>query len=195
MAGPEKVYEFGPYRLDASHLLFRNDHLIALPPKATQTLVILVENHGRLVEKEDLMKRVWPDTFVEEANLTLQISALRKVLQEGSSNGAYIETVPRRGYRFVAPVVERLELESQAPSSPPEVAVASRRTRRLFWLAVVGVTCMVAAMVLILTIRQQSRKKPSATAADITPSRFCRYRICPGILRRSIWRTVSQTNC
>ena len=90
MARPEKAYEFGPYHLDASqHLLFRRGQLISLPPKATQTLVILVENHGRLVEKEDLMKAVWPDTFVEEANLSLQISALRKALQEESSQGSY----------------------------------------------------------------------------------------------------------
>src|SRR5229473_4046631 len=108
MAQPAKAwYEFGPFRLDAvQHLLFRNGQLVSLAPKAVETLVVLVENHGRLVEKENLMKAVWPDTFVEEANLSVHISALRKLFQEEAHPGRYIETVPRRGYRFVAPVVE-----------------------------------------------------------------------------------------
>jgi TolB-like protein/DNA-binding winged helix-turn-helix (wHTH) protein/Flp pilus assembly protein TadD len=116
MSRPEKViYEFGPFRFDsAQHLLFRNDEVISLAPKTVGTLVVLVENHGQLVEKDDLMKAVWPDTFVEEANLTVHISALRKVFQDEANGLSYIETVPRRGYRFVAPVRERLETESEA---------------------------------------------------------------------------------
>jgi TolB-like protein/DNA-binding winged helix-turn-helix (wHTH) protein/Tfp pilus assembly protein PilF len=162
MAGPEKVYEFGPYRLDASHLLFRHGQLIALPPKATQTLVILLENHGRLVEKEDLMKRLWPDTFVEESNLTLQISALRKVLQEGSNNGSYIETVPRRGYRFVAPVVEHPAADLQASAELAAVA-PSRQISRATWFAVAGVFCLAGALLLAWAIRRQGQRR-SATA-------------------------------
>jgi TolB-like protein/DNA-binding winged helix-turn-helix (wHTH) protein/Tfp pilus assembly protein PilF len=157
---PEKVYEFGPYRFDASQLLFRNGQLIALPPKATQTLRILVENHGRLVEKDDLMKEVWPDTFVEESNLTLQISALRKVLQEESGNGSYIDTVPRRGYRFVAKVIERPELQPLIQQSLPPRAAARRR-----WFVVVVVSmCTAAALVLALRIKRQ---KPTASTGDI----------------------------
>ncbi|HKS81717.1 MAG TPA: tetratricopeptide repeat protein [Candidatus Acidoferrales bacterium] len=105
MAPPEvAVYEFGPFRLDASqHLLFRNGDLISLPPKAAETLILLVNNRGRLVRKDAIMSAVWPDCFVEESNLTVQISILRKAL--GENNGTrYIETIPRRGYRFVAEV-------------------------------------------------------------------------------------------
>lgn len=105
MAPPEvAVYEFGPFRLDASqHLLFRNGDVISLPPKAVETLILLVKNHDRLVRKDAIMSAVWPDCFVEESNLTVQISILRKAL--GESNGTrYIETIPRRGYRFIANV-------------------------------------------------------------------------------------------
>src|SRR5215831_15924217 len=108
MDGQERVvYEFGPYRLDSTqHLLFLDSQVIRLAPKAADTLVVLVRNHGQLVEKEKLMKAVWPDTFVEEANLTVHISTLRKIFQNGTHPGLYIETVPRRGYRFVAGVQE-----------------------------------------------------------------------------------------
>ena len=164
MARPEKAYEFGPYHLDASqHLLFRRGQLISLPPKATQTLVILVENHGRLVEKEDLMKAVWPDTFVEEANLTLQISALRKALQEESSQGSYIETIPRRGYRFKSPVVERATADSQdlpqALTGAPHTG-RNYRSTRLF--VGIGLACVAALLLIGLAIRNQRQSVTSA---------------------------------
>jgi len=110
MPRPEQPrYAFGPFRLDtAQRLLFRNGQLIPLPPKAAEALVLLVQNHGRLVEKDELMKAVWPDTFVEDTNLTVHISGLRKILHDGEGV-IYIETVPRRGYRFVAPVLEGSE--------------------------------------------------------------------------------------
>jgi len=153
MARLEKVYEFGPYRLDAGqNLLFRRDQLIALPPKATLTLVVLVENHGRLVEKEALMKAVWPDTFVEESNLTLQISSLRKILQEESNNGSYIETIPRRGYRFVATVVEKAESISQETRAVATVrpARAPRRSARFYIAA--AISCLVVMLVIGLAV-------------------------------------------
>jgi DNA-binding winged helix-turn-helix (wHTH) protein len=78
---------------------------VALPPKAFDLLLVLVENSGHLLEKDELMQRLWPDTFVEEANLPNTISLLRKALA-GDGDHPYIETVPRRGYRFVAAVEE-----------------------------------------------------------------------------------------
>ncbi|MBZ5624838.1 MAG: winged helix-turn-helix domain-containing protein [Acidobacteriia bacterium] len=98
-------YEFGPYRMDSGErLLHRGDALIPLPPKVAGTLLVLVQNAGRMVEKGDLIKAVWPDTFVEEGALTRNISLLRKTLEDTGEEAAYIETIPRRGYRFVAPV-------------------------------------------------------------------------------------------
>ena len=95
------LYEFGPFRLDAvNRLLLRGGDAVPLKQKAVDTLLVLVERRGEVVKKEELMKRLWPDTFVEEANLTQNIYTLRKALGEGE----YILTIPRRGYRFAADV-------------------------------------------------------------------------------------------
>ena len=106
-----RFYEFGPFRVDVREgLLRRGGEPVSLTPKAFETLVVLLENRGRLVSKDALLKRVWPDTFVEDSNLTFNISTLRKALGQGSQSERYIETVPRRGYRFVAAdqkIVER----------------------------------------------------------------------------------------
>jgi len=100
-------YDFGPFRLDArKHLLLRGRQPVALTPKAFETLTLLVENSGRVLEKDELMKKLWPDSFVEEANLAQNISMLRKALGESPSDHRYIVTVPGRGYQFVAEVRE-----------------------------------------------------------------------------------------
>jgi DNA-binding winged helix-turn-helix (wHTH) protein/TolB-like protein/Flp pilus assembly protein TadD len=98
-------YEFGRFRLKSDErVLLREHELVPLTPKAFDILLALVENDGRIVPKDDLMKKVWPHTFVEEGNLTQNVSLLRKALGESASGPQFIETVPRRGYRFVAPV-------------------------------------------------------------------------------------------
>ena len=98
-------YEFGPYRLDLGKgVLSRDGETISLAPKVTEVLIMLVMHAGELVEKDELLKEVWPDTFVEEANLTQNIFMLRKILGDERTGPRYIETVTRRGYRFVAPV-------------------------------------------------------------------------------------------
>lgn len=106
-------YEFGPYKLDTDErVLLRGDDFIPLTPKAFDTLLVLVESNGRILEKNDLLKRVWPDTFVEEVNLAKKISVLRKILGEDESH-QYIETIPRRGYRFSAKVEETWQREGK----------------------------------------------------------------------------------
>src|SRR5205814_9519756 len=98
-------YAFGRIRLKtAERVLLREGELVPLTPKVFDILLTLVEKGGQVVEKDDLMKRVWPSTFVEEGNLTQNVSLLRKALGESPSGPQFIETVPRRGYRFVAPV-------------------------------------------------------------------------------------------
>src|SRR5262245_11941193 len=100
-------YEFGPFHLDeAEHLLLRDGEAVPLTPKAFDLLLALVERHGHLLEKEELLKKVWPDTFVEESNLSSNISLIRKALGDGENGHRYIETAPKRGYRFVASVRE-----------------------------------------------------------------------------------------
>src|SRR5262245_6264567 len=104
------LYEFRPYRLDAGERLLQRDGVtISLTPKAFDLLLALVERHGRLVKKEELFKTVWPDTFVEETNLSYNISHIRKALGDGENGQKFIETAPKRGYRFVAGVEEVTE--------------------------------------------------------------------------------------
>ncbi|HSE15772.1 MAG TPA: winged helix-turn-helix domain-containing protein [Pyrinomonadaceae bacterium] len=108
-------YEFGPFRLDPSApFLWREGRTVTLTPKALETLVVLVKHGGHVVSREELIEAVWPDTVVEENNLSVNVSMLRKALGEGEDGEKYIETVPRRGYRFTATVwdvpVESVEL-------------------------------------------------------------------------------------
>jgi Tol biopolymer transport system component/DNA-binding winged helix-turn-helix (wHTH) protein len=110
-------YEFGPFRLDiGQRILLRDGKHVPLPPKALETLVALVESGGHILDKDDLLKRIWPDTFVEEVNLAKKVSDLRKVL--GKESGQYIETIPKRGYRFVANVTEVRSADVEASSEP-----------------------------------------------------------------------------
>ena len=98
-------YEFGPFRIDsAERVLLRDGRLVHLTGKAFDVLLALAERSGHIVERDELIEKVWPDCFVEEGNLTVTISMLRKVLEAGENGNLYIETVPRRGYRFTAEV-------------------------------------------------------------------------------------------
>jgi DNA-binding winged helix-turn-helix (wHTH) protein/TolB-like protein/Flp pilus assembly protein TadD len=110
------IYQFGPFHLDtAEQVLTREGKPIALTGKAFQTLLVLIENSGRTVTKDDLLSKVWPDTFVEELTLAQNISTLRKALGDDKSDSKYIQTVQRRGYRFVAPVI-RLDESTAQPA-------------------------------------------------------------------------------
>jgi eukaryotic-like serine/threonine-protein kinase len=101
------IYEFGAFRLDPGERVFtRKGERTPLAPKAFETLLILVQHHGHVLTKDELIKTLWPDTIVEENNLTQQISQLRRALGEGGDASEYIETVPRLGYRFVSEVRE-----------------------------------------------------------------------------------------
>src|SRR6516165_4346337 len=98
-------YEFGAYRLDTQgRMLFREGVHVALPPKVAELLVALVQGEGSVLTREQLLQRLWSDTVVEEGSLTSHISMLRKVLGEGPNGQDFIETIPKRGYRFVASV-------------------------------------------------------------------------------------------
>src|ERR1700733_876772 len=102
-----RLYAFGPFLLDPGERLLRHGAArMELPPRAFDTLLVLVENNGRLLEKETLMRTVWSDAVVEESNLSQVIYLLRKALRDGEDGARYIETVPKRGYRFIAEVRE-----------------------------------------------------------------------------------------
>jgi DNA-binding winged helix-turn-helix (wHTH) protein len=98
-------FEFGPFRLDADKtVLWRPGQLVPLTPKALALLQALVEHGGDVVSKSELLGRVWPDAAVEESNLTVTVSTLRRVLGSQADGRSYVQTVPRRGYRFDAPL-------------------------------------------------------------------------------------------
>src|ERR1700761_372814 len=104
-AAPKVFYEFGPFRLDPDkQLLLRQNQPIAITPKAFETLLILVRHSREVVSKEELMKTLWPDPFVEEANLSQNIFVLRKTLGDPPDDRRYIVTLPGRGYRFAEQV-------------------------------------------------------------------------------------------
>src|SRR3982750_194612 len=121
---PVRAYTFGNLLLDLREgLLLCEGEPVPLTPKAFETLVMLVENSGHVLSKDELMRKVWPDSFVEENNLSQNISQLRRALQcAGEEASRYIETVPRRGYRFKAQVTAREEDAS-------ETVVLRERTR------------------------------------------------------------------
>jgi DNA-binding winged helix-turn-helix (wHTH) protein len=152
-----RSYQFGRFHLNrAERVLLRDGELVSLTPKVFDILLTLVENSGHVVSKEDLMKRVWPDTFVEEGNLTQNISLLRKALGETPGGVQFIETVPRRGYRFVAETSEpsnhvpNVATEMPAVEIPAAAVVAaspaSRRTPAFVLAAAVVIAGIIGVM-------------------------------------------------
>ena len=116
------MYQFGSFSLDPEeHVVSRNGMALPLTPKAFRTLLCFVRNPGRLITKDELLKEIWPNTFVEEVNLAVNISTLRKALGENPKECRYIATIPGRGYRFVAEV---REVANAAGSVPPKKSVA-----------------------------------------------------------------------
>src|SRR5438132_1933972 len=123
------LYEFLPFRLEPEERrLLRDGEPVALTPKCFDLLVVLVENSGHLLEKSDLIARVWPDQFVEEGSLSFNVSELRRALGEGPNGRDYIETVRKKGFRFVAPV-EEIPVAGEEQVAPPR---ASQRIKIVF---------------------------------------------------------------
>lgn len=143
------VYLFGPFRLDPDQrLLFRGGDTVSLTPKAIETLLVLVENRRQLVTKEELLRRVWPDAFVEEVTLAKNVSIVRKALDETAEGRHYIETHSRRGYRFVAEVqeVEGAPGATEPPEPQPlAVAPSSQRRTKLKWVALLPLVAILVA--------------------------------------------------
>ena len=124
-APPAHVYEFGDFHLDAAkRLLWRDGAPVPLTPRVFETLLYLVEHHDAVLDKERMMEAVWPDSIVEENNLTQNISTLRRVFGETPGSHHYIVTVPGRGYRFVAEVRMREADAGPEPRRIPETAIA-----------------------------------------------------------------------
>src|SRR6185503_18534961 len=143
----DHVYAFGPFLLDTrERRLLRDGQPVPLTIKAFDLLEVLAKNDGRLLRKEELLRLVWSDAVVEENNLTVTVSALRKALGEGPTDRQYIETVPRRGYRFVADLREVAD-DANAEAAGSE-AREKGRDRRLWALAAALTSVLVAASAL-----------------------------------------------
>jgi eukaryotic-like serine/threonine-protein kinase len=145
----KELYEFGPFRVDAEkETLLRAGEPVALTPKTFQILLVLVRHSQEIVTKDDLLKAVWPDTFVEEANLSRNIFMLRKALGESPQDHKYILTVPGRGYRLAENVqlVENQEF-SLVAANHQKVEVQVTETRPLKWAIAVTAVLMIAAAV------------------------------------------------
>jgi len=164
------VHEFGPFRLDTGErLLLRAGQPVSLTPKAFDLLVYLVERHGRLVSKKDLLSAVWSDTFVEEANLSYTISALRKALGDGQDGEQYIQTVPTRGYRFLAPVAGSEEPPVPFIAEADPAASVSRRWKNIALLSAALVAILLAMLVGLATIHFREKRPRQARVVFTVP--------------------------
>ena len=164
------MYQFGEFRLDvAERVLTRTGCAVSLAPKALDVLIALVEKRGHIVEKEELMRRVWPDTFVEENSVAFNISVLRKTLGESSASPRYIETVPKRGYRFIADVSDVSATETPEIAEPSEESVGTRRrmaVRPVLFLAAGLAVTVIAALAFLLRPRQTLTPRDTIVLAD-----------------------------
>ncbi|MDH3529536.1 MAG: winged helix-turn-helix domain-containing protein, partial [Acidobacteriota bacterium] len=151
-------YEFGTFRLDtAEHTLFHKGQAVHLTPKAIETLLVLVENHGHLVEKDELLEKVWEGSFVEESNIAKNISVLRKTLSGNGLKEPIIETIPTRGYRFVTPLNETevdapqeatVEIGAPQAGKDPDRAKLARSSKnnRVVPILSVGIIAAIAGL-------------------------------------------------
>jgi DNA-binding winged helix-turn-helix (wHTH) protein/Flp pilus assembly protein TadD len=157
----KQLWEFDGYRVDFERrLLLRGQEPVQLPAKALDALLVLIQRRGEVVTKDELMKAVWPDAFVEEGNLSQSIHVLRRILGESVEDHRYIVTIPGRGYRFVAEVREILETESGPfPKPDPMPLTRTRMEKVLSWLPTNLklqkrwiILLLIAGMVLVLAL-------------------------------------------
>ncbi len=165
------LYTFGDFRLDASERrLFRGETAVALAPKTFDLLLFLVENEGRLLRKDDLLTAVWPDATVEENNLTVAVSALRKAFGE-SEGKRYIETIPKSGYRFVAPVA-KFQSDKQGlddglgSASAPLLSPGPTRTTIASNYGLLALTLLIVVLSTFGYFALQKRNTPKRTAGS-----------------------------
>lgn len=168
------IYEFGSYRLDGNEkVLLRDGQSVPIPPKDLDTLLVLVERAGHIVEKDELMQKVWPGVFIEEGNLARRIFNLRQALGEGPDGRQYIETVSRRGYRFVGLLQEHAEAAQPSVAAPvatgqPEAPVHDSRTRA-FWIWSVAAVLVLGAIIATWSFRATRNSPPQQVMLAVLP--------------------------
>jgi DNA-binding winged helix-turn-helix (wHTH) protein/TolB-like protein/Tfp pilus assembly protein PilF len=176
--GQGRYCEFGPYRLDQQrHRLLRNGEVVSLPPKAIETLTALVKNPGKLLYREALMEMIWPDAVVEDANLTVAISQLRKALNQNGDATEFIQTIPRVGYRFVADLREVAPETTASPLDPESlttksIAVPVARSlsalpKRTLAFAAAGIVLTLTALIVANNLGRHT--SPTITSVAVLP--------------------------
>ena len=143
-------FEFGEFFLDTREkILLRGGKPFQITPKALDLLSVLVENHGHLVVKEDLMQAVWADSFVEDGNLAFTIRLLRKAFDDDAQNPRFIETVPRRGYRFIHEI-EKITPETESPkeeiNQQPVEKTINKRQSKIVYISAAAVALLITAI-------------------------------------------------
>ena len=192
------VYEFGPFQLDVSSRgLYRSGEFVALAPKAFETLLVLVQDAGRVVTKEQLLERVWQDTFVEEGNVTNNISTLRKILNPHFEGGDPITTVARRGYRFSAAVRLRsdgadIALGREAPPPMPATARFTAKERAITIAALLVVAAIGGGLALQFTRGPQSPATGSRRTIAVLPMKNLSGRAEYGWLSTALTDTIGR---
>lgn len=172
----QNIYEFEGFRLDAAHLmLYRGDEEISLAPKAVQTLLTLIERRGEIISKDELMKTIWNDSIVEEANLTQYVHVLRKTLGETANGKPLIETLRRRGYRFNGEV-RCLENQTNGNSVPfvAKTQIADKpETNLRFLLKSLAFVAFAGLFIFSVSAFLNSRNSalPAVTLKRLTPDR------------------------
>jgi TolB-like protein/DNA-binding winged helix-turn-helix (wHTH) protein/Tfp pilus assembly protein PilF len=161
------LYEFGPFRLDPKeHTLLRDGRPIPLRPKVFDLLLVLIENRGHLVDKEQLMSVVWQEQFVEEGNINKNVSMLRRALGEGDNGQQFIETVPKRGYRFIGDV--RKVKTDEAPAAQNIPAKTQAFSRR--WIPVLITTALlIAGVAYFFIFKRRVARTPIITSIVVLP--------------------------
>ncbi len=182
----EQFYEFGAFRIDvANRLLFHEGLALSLTPKTVETLIALVRSKGELLNKDELLKTIWPDRLVDESNLTQNIYLLRKTLGKAPDGKDYIETVPRRGYRFVGELRPTAGAPQTNSSGQPALPVGRSR-----WLWLVGVVLMASGVAgyfaLSRTVRSSGAKNPVPASEAYQKGRYFAGKGTTSALEQSI---------
>lgn len=165
--GESHIYGFGPFILNGAERTLRHaGRTVHLTPKVLDTLLILVERRGQLVRKDEMMEALWPDSYVEERNLTQNIFLLRKALGGGEPGRQYIHTVPKAGYRFTAEVWEVGEVQgapvpAAAPATP---APQGRRLRTYVYVSILLLLFVVVGALSAVIVAQIFRNTAARPA-------------------------------
>jgi len=194
-----ELYNFGSYSLDISSRVFTHSgEVVTLAPKTFDLLALLVKSNGRLLSKSELMASLWPGTFVEEANLSFQISTLRKALAEDGIE--WIETVPKHGYRFRAEVDRPVQTYDGKPSQPAEEHVPLWKNRRL--LAIVLAVGLAIGFISVAVIRKAvwSPRESAGSSPAVPLTAYPGFEMQPSLSPDGsqvafLWNGPTEDNC